>query len=321
MNVKKDISIVIPTYNGSRYLPEVLNALRNQEGLKEISWEVIVVDNNSTDTTPKIVEEFQKKWDMDNKLRYLVEKRQGAAYARETGVRNAKSKIIGFLDDDNIPEKNWILEAYRFGSEHHEAGAWGSRIKARYEKMPPENFDSIKMYFAIMEKGENAYCSEAKKFVLPPSAGLVVRKDIWPASPLLLTGRTKETWLAGEDIELLVRIQNKGYGIWYNPRMEITHIIPAARLEPEYAINLMKGIGLCKYITRMLRQYVLARPVAIVGYCISDFLKMMKFMLRFRAKIIKDALLKAEFFLYLYSFYSPFYFLFRYPKKFFLIGK
>ncbi|MFY7805244.1 MAG: glycosyltransferase, partial [Limnoraphis robusta] len=65
-----DFTIAIPTYNGAKRLPQVLDKLRSQTDVEQISWEVIVVDNNSTDNTAEIVQQYQQNWLLNVPLRY-----------------------------------------------------------------------------------------------------------------------------------------------------------------------------------------------------------------------------------------------------------
>ncbi|NJO50536.1 MAG: glycosyltransferase family 2 protein [Leptolyngbyaceae cyanobacterium RM2_2_4] len=107
-----DFTVAIPTYNGAQRLPDVLEALKLQTGTESFIWEVLVVDNNSQDTTAEVVKAYQQ-----NSLyliRYCLETTQGAGFARKRAIHEAKSKLIGFLDDDNIPAESWIAAAYAF---------------------------------------------------------------------------------------------------------------------------------------------------------------------------------------------------------------
>ncbi|MGF1676281.1 MAG: glycosyltransferase, partial [Rivularia sp. (in: cyanobacteria)] len=118
-----NFTVAIPTYNGASRLPEVLERLQNQLHTENISWEIIVVDNNSTDNTADIVKNYQQNWQYPFSLKYSFEPRQGAAYARERGVSEAKGEFIGFLDDDNYPLSNWVAKAYEFAQKYPQAGA------------------------------------------------------------------------------------------------------------------------------------------------------------------------------------------------------
>ena len=133
-----DFTVAIPTYNGANRLPQVLDRLRAQVDLEEISWEIIVVDNNSNDDTAKVVREYQANWPSTFPLIYYFVPEQGAAFARQGAVEKARGKLIGFLDDDNLPALNWVSAAYDFGKEYPAVGAYGSQIHGDFFEQDSE---------------------------------------------------------------------------------------------------------------------------------------------------------------------------------------
>lgn len=80
-----DFTVAIPTYNGACRLPKVLEKLQMQVGVEHLNWEIIIVDNNSSDGTAKLVEEYQASWRHRAKLRYCVECKQGALESTSAG--------------------------------------------------------------------------------------------------------------------------------------------------------------------------------------------------------------------------------------------
>ena len=97
-----DVSVVIPTFNRAAGLPALIERLLQQDagGLR---YEVLVVDNNSTDATPTVVQDLIAR-DTTGRLRYAREPRQGVSHARNTGVERTAAPLIFFLDDDGVPE-------------------------------------------------------------------------------------------------------------------------------------------------------------------------------------------------------------------------
>ena len=93
-----DFSFVIPTYNRAEMVKELLKNLRFLQIPNGVKWEIIVVDNNSTDATRAVTEEFMQ--DPALPLRYRFEAQQGAAHTRNNGVLAARGKILAFIDDD-----------------------------------------------------------------------------------------------------------------------------------------------------------------------------------------------------------------------------
>src|SRR5204863_2687154 len=84
-----DFTVIVCTYNRAGNLPSCLGALTRQEGVEAIDWEVLVVDNNSSDDTPKTVERLSRE--LPIKVRYVRETQQGLNYARNCGVTSSRS--------------------------------------------------------------------------------------------------------------------------------------------------------------------------------------------------------------------------------------
>ncbi|MBD2464824.1 glycosyltransferase family 2 protein [Oscillatoria sp. FACHB-1407] len=316
-----DFTVAIPTYNGEQRLPEVLDRLKAQVATEPFSWEVIVVDNNSTDGTAAVVQHYQTQWLTNCPLKYIKETRQGAAFARQRAIEESDSEFVGFLDDDNIPATDWVAAAYAFGKEHPKAGAFGSQIHGDFEVSPPKNFKKIAMFLAIVERGSKPYIYEPQKKLLPPGAGLVVRRQVWldtvPAQ-LVLNNAGKDAGLASEDLEVGLYIQNAGWEIWYNPDMHMHHKIPKWRLEKEYLLSLFRCVGLSSHHIRMLRVKAWQRPFAFSVYMLNDLHKLVRHTLKYRMAIQDDLVAACEKELLVSNLISPF---FLWKKRFFSSAK
>lgn len=269
-----DFTVTIPTYNGENRLARVLEKLQTQTDIEYLTWEIVIVDNNSSDGTAKLIHEYQANWQNKITLRYIFEPEQGLAFARARGVKEAKSELVGFLDDDNLPAKNWVSAAYIFAQEHPKVGAFASQIHGLFEVEPTEDVKQMIFYLAINERGSQPLLYEPSKKGVPPGAGLVVRRQVWlncVPNRLFLIGRVGKSMLAGEDAEALLYIYRAGWEIWYNPAMEIEHIIPKWRLDRSYLISLMRGIALSRHHLRMLLVKSWQRPFLLFLYLFSDF--------------------------------------------------
>ncbi len=306
-----DFTVAIPTYNGAKRLPPLLEKLRSQTAVDQLDWEVVVVDNNSSDHTAAVVKQYQQQWLPGVELRYCFEPEQGLAFARQRAIIEAKGEWIGFLDDDNHPAPEWVAAAYEFGQTHPQVGAYGSRILGKFEVCPPENFERIAPLLALTDRGSEARYYEPHKKLLPPGAGLVVRRDAWlqqVPSRLVLVGRVGGQMLASEEFEALLHIQNAGWQIWYNPKMVIDHCIPRQRLEKEYLIRLCRGIGLSRYRTRMLSVSPWQQPLALLAYMLNDLRKIIRHLVKYKTAIKTDLVAACELELYLSCLRSPFFF-------------
>ncbi|PZO12591.1 MAG: glycosyl transferase [Leptolyngbya foveolarum] len=321
-----DFTVVIPTYNGGDRLGTLLDRLRHQINVEDISWEIIVVDNNSTDHTREVVQHYQTHpqidWPDRISLRYEFEPQQGAGFARNLGVRTARSSLIGFLDDDNLPWINWIRAAYKFAQQHPQVGVFGSRIRGKFSTPVPANFNRIAALLALTDRGPHPipYKPEAK--ILPPGAGLVVRRQAWleniPERRSLAEKFGERE--AGEDLEMVLYIQQAGWEVWYNARMWMHHVIPENRLTKTYLVKLCKGIGLSRYHTRMLSFAPRQRPFVLLPYVLNDIRKIVLHVAREREKVVTDTVSASEMMLYLASLVSPLYSRYRIGKRRMLEG-
>ncbi len=312
-----EFTVAIPTYNGEHRLPELLERLRSQVSTEHFRWEILLVDNNSTDGTSELIRAYQADWPREYPIRYLFEGRQGSAYARQRAVQEAQSELIGFLDDDNLPALDWVAAAYAFAQAHPRAGAYASQIHGDFEVEPPCNFKRIAGFLAITERGSEPLLYEPRKKLLPPSAGLVVRRSVWGQhvpQTFNLRGRVGQSQgraiaasEPGEDLELLLHIQNAGWEIWYNPEMEMYHKIPRWRFERDYLLTMFRGIGLSRYYTRMLSVKPWQRPLATGAYILNDLRKIVWHSLKYRTVIHRDLVAACEMELFCYSLLSPFY--------------
>lgn len=322
-----DFSVVICTYNGENKLPQVLEKLKEastawSEDLsptdRAFQWEIIVVDNNSSDRTASVVQQFQVDWHSNAStggsknissvpLRYCFEPRQGLAFARRRAIQETQSPLIGFLDDDTLPAADWVSAAVRFGWQYPDAGAYGSSIQGLYEVSPPKGFERIACCLAIIDRGAIPFQYASDRGVLPAGAGMVIRRQAWleqvPAMPQLTGVSANSLRAKGEDVETLSYIR-RSWPIWHNPAMKLQHIIPKERLEPGYLRRLYWRIGISRYPLRRLNYRAWQWPSMVALYFVSD-LKKLLWKLALTRQI--GSVERCEFALLLGSLLSPFY--------------
>jgi len=316
-----DFTVAIPTYNGASRLPKILERLRSQIDVKHLNWEILVVDNNSQDNTARVVSQYQATWPQSGQLRYCLEPRQGTAYARIRAVREARSELVGLLDDDNLPAPNWVAAAYAFGITHPKAGAYASQIHGEFEVEPPPNFDRIAPFLGITERGQHPHLYEPDKLNLPPGAGLVVRKRAWceavPQHPVL-KGRIGKSLVGGEDLEPLLHLHKAGWEIWYNPTMETYHQIPSWRWDREYLIDLSRGAGLNSCCLRAIDTSFWQQQKILLRAFLGSLRRVILHLIQYRAVFLRrhkrqvssdDLVVLCELAFYWGYLLSPFYFL------------
>jgi glycosyltransferase involved in cell wall biosynthesis len=305
-----DITVAIPTYNGENRIPMMLEKLRQQTNIEQISWEVLIVDNNSKDNTSKVIQEYQTNWNKNIPLRYSFEPEQGAAFARLRAVKEAKGELVAFLDDDNLPANDWLEQAYIFAQKYPQAGAFSGQIHGDFAAKPPENFTRIQAFLAIREHGSTPHKFEPEKLRLPPGAALVVRRQAWcesvPSRPKL-TGKLPGLMIQGDDYEPLLYLHKAGWEIWYHPGLHSYHQIPDWRLEKDYLCSICRGCGLATCELLMINAENWQKPALMVRTVVGSLRRIVMHLIKYKGKVQTDAIAASELDFYWGSLLSPFY--------------
>jgi len=227
------ISVIICTYNRCESLKDTLDSLLNQECNGVFDYEVMVVDNNSSDLTKDIVQSFMEEF--NKKLKYFFEPNQGLCYARNRGIKEARGNIIAFTDDDVIVDRKWIENIYASFQEST-LGALGGKILPRWLAVPP-SWLTKKFYenLALLDYGDNSFQIINGKFQFY-GANFALRKTIFDEvgyfNPNL--DRRGTCLLSGGDTELFYRILKAGKKIYYKPNCIVYHKIGPDRLQKAY---------------------------------------------------------------------------------------
>ncbi len=238
------VSIIIPCHNSARFLPETLKHLRNQEPT-ECAWEIIIVDNGSTDDTATVARQLWPD-NLPISLRVVSESAPGAGPARQKGVQEARYEFLGFVDHDNWVCPTWVRAAYQRMLSDPDIALCGSYSDGEFETAPPAWFSHVEHLYAIgprLEPGDITLRANLW------TAGLVVRRsallELFRAGfQPLLTGRLGSKLTSGEDSELTYAIRLAGWKIWLDSELHFLHYMPSARLNWPYLRKLCYGSAL-----------------------------------------------------------------------------
>src|SRR5215469_9996100 len=129
-----NITIILCTYNRCECLAKTLDSTAALRLPESVEWEVLVVDNNSTDRTGEVVEAFCCRY--PGRFRYLFEPRQGKSYALNAGIREARGDVLAFMDDDVTVESSWLQNLISPLKDMNRAGS-GGRILPQPGFAPP----------------------------------------------------------------------------------------------------------------------------------------------------------------------------------------
>ncbi len=239
------ISVIICCHNSEKRIQKALDCLDKQTGVKELNWEILVVDNASTDNTVRIVDDYclQKKLP----IRLIHEPRIGLSYARDTGIKSSQYEFICYIDDDNWVNESYISIAYHVMIKNQDVGLCGGCGTPVTEITPPDWFDEFQNAYAVGPQGKfSGYCQNDINRLY--GAGMVLRKSAWDyleknGFTFKLTGRKGKSLSSGEDSELSFALQLAGYKLWYEPGLTFFHFLPATRLSYPYLKKLFKAFG------------------------------------------------------------------------------
>ncbi|MBT9311506.1 hormogonium polysaccharide biosynthesis glycosyltransferase HpsE [Leptothoe kymatousa] len=309
------VSVILPTYNGAQRIPAVLQRLSQQVVAANISWNIWVVDNNSSDDTAAVVQQYQRQWSACP-LNYVFEPRQGLAYARQCGIDSSDGALVAFLDDDNWPPADWVNQVAEFGRGYPRAGAFGGRIAGVFEgDTLPEDVEPLLGFLAIRDRGETPHPYPIEQLQFPPGAGLAVRRDAWEQCiPPVLVRNTR----GADDSEISWRMVKAGWEVWYNPYTTIEHFIPQSRLQRAYLRALTHSYGLCTCDLLMIEALPWQRPILLLKSALGSLKRIFKHLVKYRhrsvATVEADCLLS----FHVGNLKSPFWYL---SKQFFSVSK
>lgn len=229
------ISVIICTYNRSALLEGSIRSIIGQD-FPSNEYEIVVVDNNSTDGTRAVVEGFASSSSV--KIKYVFEGRQGLSNARNTGVRNASGEVIIFTDDDVEADGNWLKE-YSTAFKDPEVYSAGGPLKPVWPGKRPEWLtDEFLGFLAVSEFAEARRNGNEFKDGNdnPWGANMAFRKSVFEefgGFPEDL-GRKGRLLLSNEEILLCRRIREKGRRIVFVPGAVVHHKISSARLSKRW---------------------------------------------------------------------------------------
>lgn len=257
MNMPQALSVIIPTYNGARRISECLRALLAQETRRE--FEVLVVDDGSTDATAEVVAEFPR-------VRLIRQSNAGPAAARNRGAREASGEVILFTDDDCVPLPNWIESMVAPFEDPEVIGAKGTyrtrqtSLAARFVQVEYEDKYRVMQKFPSID------------FIDTYSAAFQREKF------LQLGGYDTSFPVAcAEDVELSYRMSARGWKMVFAPSAVVYHTHPAtvwSYLKKKYKFAYWRMLAVRKnpekgvrdsHTPQLMKLQVLFAPVLVMA--------------------------------------------------------
>ena len=233
MDSRSLISVVLCTYNRAQSLGKTIESVVEQTMPPSLEWELLVVDNNSSDETRQVVEDFQRRY--PKRIRYLFEAQQGISYARNTGVHAGQGEIFAFIDDDETADPDWLqnLTANLF------SGGWigaGGRVVPQWNGYRPR-WVSSKNSFICGPLAMFDPDTQGDQLTEPPfGANMAFRREVFDLYAGFRTdlGRSGKGLLSGADTEFGRRVMAAGARLRYEPTAVTHHPVDKARVKKMY---------------------------------------------------------------------------------------
>lgn len=237
------ITVIICTYNREKYIGQLLDSLAKND-YPESDYEIVLVDNNSTDNTRLICERFAANHP-NISFRYVEEHEQGLSAARNRGIKEAKGDIVIYVDDDALVDSDYIRTYAEHFSSFPETMAAGGPIEPLYETAEPSWMSPYTkaLLTAWMNYGDKVREYPSGRF--PGGGNAAYRKSVFDKVGLFNTdlGRKGTALLASEEKDIFDKMRQLGMRVLYLPTPVLHHIIPQAKLEEPYFDRLTLQIG------------------------------------------------------------------------------
>lgn len=239
------ISVVVCTYNRAASLATMLESLARMSVPPDLNWELIVVDNNSTDNTHAVVTEFLRTSALN--VRYLFEPKQGLCHARNIGVAEAAGEIIAFTDDDVRVKPDWLRELACTFRAFDCMGVGGKSVPAWNGLAKPAWLVTTGPY--CLSRGpivDFDLGNEAREIQYPPwGVNMAFRKAAFGKYGGFRTdlGVSGSGGMLGEDIEFGKRLLESGEKIAYSPGAVVFHPVEQKRITKHYFLRYYLRVG------------------------------------------------------------------------------
>ena len=240
--MRPDVSVVLSTYNRGPLLESAIRSVLAQQGGSP-AFELIVVDNNSTDATRGIIERLASA---DPRVRAVFEPRQGLSHARNAGISQAQAPIIAFTDDDVRVEADWIATIVRAFDEHTSADLVGGRVLPMWPSDPPAWLTRDHWApLALVDHGDEPIAITTGQSIGVIGANMAFRRTVFDEVGLFASAcqRVKDGIGSLEDHEYLLRLLRTGRRGVYDPRIVVHAEIQPNRLDRAYHRRWHRGHG------------------------------------------------------------------------------
>jgi glycosyltransferase involved in cell wall biosynthesis len=246
------LSVVICTHDRASYLRTALASLAAQRFSRD-AFELLVVDNRSTDPTPAVVAEFVDALP----VRRVPEGTLGLCHARNTGWREARGRYVAYFDDDAVADPGWLAAVRDGFARAPGAGVLGGPVRPIWEAPRPAWLsDEAARALTIVQWPGGAHVIADLRTEWLAGANMAVPRALLERiggfHPRL--DRVGHNMLSSGDVFLQRQIQALGYPVVYEPAMSIGHVVPPGRLTKEWFRRRYYWQGISDVVMQLIEQ-------------------------------------------------------------------
>jgi glycosyltransferase involved in cell wall biosynthesis len=236
------ITVILCTYNRCQSLARALESVGVSQMPQHVRWEVLVVDNNSSDDTALVVRNCQDRF--PGKFRYVFESKAGKSHALNRGIQETDADVLAFMDDDVEVRHDWLHILTKVFGDGSYAGS-GGRILPEAGFRAPEWLKTSDRYalapLAVFDLGDQP--GELKE---PPfGTNMAFRREAFLRFGNFRCdlGPQPGSEIRSEDTEFGMRVLRGGERLWYEPEAVVYHSIPKQRVNQSYFLQWWHGKG------------------------------------------------------------------------------
>jgi len=236
------IQVVICTWNRAALLAQTLEQLRRLQCPTGVEWQLLVVNNNSSDSTSDVLESFGGQLP----LRWVFEPEPGLSNARNRAILETTADYLIWTDDDVLVAPDWLDAYVAAFREHPDAAFFGGPVDPWFDGTPPRwlsrNLDQISIAFALRQFGDSIFRFDESR--MPFGANCAFKHDVlrhFQYNPRL--GRGPGNNVSGEDTQIMREMMAAGFTGWWVPRAKVRHFIPRERQSVRYLRRIFRGDG------------------------------------------------------------------------------
>lgn len=248
--MKEGVTVIICCFNSSQRLKPTLEHLYQQKKIEIAKWEIILVDNSSTDNTVKVAEEIWAHFTSTKPpFKIVSEQKAGLSSARNKGIAEAEFKFVLFCDDDNWLDNNYVFNALAIIKSSPTIGALGGKGSPVFEAEEPPYFWKNQYHVLAVGRQSDIEGDITNERGVVYGAGMILNKSAYYSLinmynfSFQVSDRIGNNLMSSGDHELCLALKLAGYKIYYSESLLFKHYIPKKRTSIDYYKKLFISFG------------------------------------------------------------------------------